>query len=469
MSDGELRFRRACRQDVQAIVRLLASDPLGLARETTGEGELPDAYWQAFDAIDADPPQFLVVAELGGRVVGTLQLTFIPSLTYRGGERAQIEAVRIDAGSRDRGLGHAMVGWAIQQARARGCRLVHLTTDQRRPDALRFYETLGVRASHTGMKLLLPEAHSRSDSKPWLVISWLLGGLSLVVAGAGAGLMSASPERPAQPMAEVTSGTDEQRREQMLNLVACQWGQPGRRRVAGRFGTGGHHQEGVGEHGQGGPAIPGAPAGRPDAGPGRPAVAGLEAFLNGPAASSDPDQGGQRGRSGRPAVVEGQLAGLVVAARQQPVLVSLAARSGSPWSKRTNGPVVQTVAFGAAPGRDPRSGPRRDPPEQGVDPVGVPAGDHPVIAGHHQHIADVSGFKLGSQVRVSAVTLVAGDPGGRHAGVQHSGEMVVASLGLVANPTCLGTPAAYKRSQSSIQARGRYSSRSIMACPASVA
>jgi len=155
MSDGELRFRRACRQDVQAIARLLASDPLGAARETTGEGELPEAYWQAFDAIDADPRQFLVVAELGGRVVGTLQLTFIPSLTYRGGERAQIEAVRIDAGSR-----------AIQQARARGCRLVQLTTDQRRPDALRFYETLGFRASHTGMKLLLPEAHSRSDSKP---------------------------------------------------------------------------------------------------------------------------------------------------------------------------------------------------------------------------------------------------------------------------------------------------------------
>jgi GNAT superfamily N-acetyltransferase len=166
MNDGELRFRRACRQDVQAIARLLASDPLGAARETTGEGELPEAYWQAFDAIDADPRQFLVVAELAGRVVGTLQLTFIPSLTYRGGERAQIEAVRIDAGSRDRGLGRAMVGWAIQQARARGCRLVQLTTDQRRPDALRFYETLGFRASHTGMKLLLPEAHSRSDSKP---------------------------------------------------------------------------------------------------------------------------------------------------------------------------------------------------------------------------------------------------------------------------------------------------------------
>jgi GNAT superfamily N-acetyltransferase len=166
MSDGKPRFRRARRQDVPAIVRLLASDPLGAARETTGTGDLPEAYWQAFDVIDADPRQLLVVADLGGRVVGTLQLTFIPSLTYRGGERAQIEAVRIDAGSRNRGLGRAMVGWAIEQARARGCRLVQLTTDQRRPEALRFYESLGVRATHTGMKLPLPEAPRRSDSEP---------------------------------------------------------------------------------------------------------------------------------------------------------------------------------------------------------------------------------------------------------------------------------------------------------------
>jgi GNAT superfamily N-acetyltransferase len=165
MNDGKLRFRRARQQDVPAIVRLLASDPLGATREARGTSELPGCYCQAFEAIDADPRQFLVVAELGGRVVGTLQLIFIPSLTYRGGERAQIEAVRIDASSRDPGLGHAMVGWAIEQARARGCRLVQLTTDQRRAeaDALRFYQSLGFRATHVGMKLLLSEAQSRSD------------------------------------------------------------------------------------------------------------------------------------------------------------------------------------------------------------------------------------------------------------------------------------------------------------------
>ena len=161
MSESRLRLRRARRQDVQAIVRLLASDPLGATRETGCGDELPEAYWQAFDAIAADPRQLLVVAELDGCVVGTLQLTLIPSLTYRGGERAQIEAVRIDPDSRGHGLGRVMVGWAIEQARARGCRVVQLTTDQRRPEALRFYESLGFRATHTGLKLLLPEVPSR--------------------------------------------------------------------------------------------------------------------------------------------------------------------------------------------------------------------------------------------------------------------------------------------------------------------
>jgi GNAT superfamily N-acetyltransferase len=151
----DLRFRRARREDVSAIVRLLADDPLGTARETSAAAELPEAYWRAFDAIDADPRQLLVVTELEGRVVGTLQLSFIPSLTYRGGERAQVEAVRIEAGSRGRGVGRAMVLWAIQQARLRGCRLVQLTTDRRRPDALRFYESLSFSASHTGLKLPL--------------------------------------------------------------------------------------------------------------------------------------------------------------------------------------------------------------------------------------------------------------------------------------------------------------------------
>jgi len=122
-----------------------------------GRQDLPAAYWRAFEAIDADPRNLLVVAELEGQVVGTLQLTFIPSLTLVGGERAQIEAVRVDGRHRGRGLGGAMLRWAIERARTRGCRLVQLTTDKRRLDALRLYRSLGFQPTHEGLKLRLCE------------------------------------------------------------------------------------------------------------------------------------------------------------------------------------------------------------------------------------------------------------------------------------------------------------------------
>ncbi|HEY7383021.1 MAG TPA: GNAT family N-acetyltransferase [Beijerinckiaceae bacterium] len=147
-------FRRAASSDLPAIVRLLAEDELGRERE---DARLPldQAYAEAFRAIDADPNQLLAVAVDGADVVGTLQLSFIPGLARKGAWRGQIEAVRIAASRRGSGLGRRMFAWAIGECRARGCRLVQLTTDRKRPEAHRFYERLGFVASHTGYKLAL--------------------------------------------------------------------------------------------------------------------------------------------------------------------------------------------------------------------------------------------------------------------------------------------------------------------------
>ena len=147
-------MRRATRADVPAIVALLADDELGRQREDLAD-PLPEAYWEAFAAIDADPRQLLAVAEREGTIVGTLQLTFLPHLTHRGSERALVEAVRIARDARGGGLGRTMLEWAIEQARQRGCRMVQLTTDKQRTDARRFYESLGFEATHEGMKLPL--------------------------------------------------------------------------------------------------------------------------------------------------------------------------------------------------------------------------------------------------------------------------------------------------------------------------
>ena len=158
MTDAALSFRRARATDVPDIVRMLADDPLGATRERDVT-PLPESYACVFLAIDGDPNNELVVAEQDGRVVGVLQLTFIPYLTYQGGWRALIEGVRVDARARSQGLGRALFEWAIGRARERGCHLVQLTTDKTRPDARRFYEGLGFVASHEGMKLLLTTRH----------------------------------------------------------------------------------------------------------------------------------------------------------------------------------------------------------------------------------------------------------------------------------------------------------------------
>ncbi len=148
----DVTFRLAVTSDVPAIVAMLADDQLGATRETPHDVE---PYEHAFAVIDGDPNQMLVVGESAGRVLATLQLTFLPGLSHRGAWRAQIEAVRVDASARGEGVGERLVRWAIGQARVRDCALVQLTSNTSRTDAHRFYERLGFVASHTGFKLAI--------------------------------------------------------------------------------------------------------------------------------------------------------------------------------------------------------------------------------------------------------------------------------------------------------------------------
>jgi len=147
--------RRAQARDVPAIVDLLAADQLGATRDgVRTEADLA-AYQRAFGAIDGDQAHLLVVAEHGGDIVATFQLSFLPGLARRGALRAQIEAVRVREDYRGRRLGEALITWAIDEARRQGCALVQLTSDKSRQAAHRFYERLGFVASHEGMKLRL--------------------------------------------------------------------------------------------------------------------------------------------------------------------------------------------------------------------------------------------------------------------------------------------------------------------------
>ena len=145
-------IRDAVEQDLPAIIALLADDPLGKTREDVAAA---DAYSMAFKAIDADPNNELLVVVDSGRIVGTMQITYAPGLSRKGAWRATLEGVRVDAALRGRGIGRALVNEAITRARARGCRIVQLTSDLSRVDARRFYESLGFSHTHAGMKLAI--------------------------------------------------------------------------------------------------------------------------------------------------------------------------------------------------------------------------------------------------------------------------------------------------------------------------
>ena len=154
MSAHELIFRIARQADVPSIVRLLADDELGSLRERY-EDPIPESYYAAYKLINKDSNHELIVAELNGAVIGTLHLMFLPSLSFQGGLRAQIESVRVDTYHQNHGIGNQMMKWAIERAKARKAHIVQLTTHKSRADAHRFYERLGFKGTHLGMKLSL--------------------------------------------------------------------------------------------------------------------------------------------------------------------------------------------------------------------------------------------------------------------------------------------------------------------------
>jgi GNAT superfamily N-acetyltransferase len=154
MTQPEILFRLATRADLPYIVRMLADDELGRQREKF-EDPLPESYYSAFEQIDNNPNHELIVAERDGEVIGTLHLMFLPSVSFQGGLRAQVESVRVDKRFQSQGIGSQMMKWSLERAKQRGAQVVQLTSHKTRVDAHRFYERLGFKGSHLGMKISL--------------------------------------------------------------------------------------------------------------------------------------------------------------------------------------------------------------------------------------------------------------------------------------------------------------------------
>ena len=148
-----MNFRKATINDVSEIIKMMAEDELGQKREKF-QNPLPNSYLEAFKKIDADENQELIVVENNDlEIIGTLQITYIQYLSYCGGMRAQIENVFIRSDQRGLGIGKSVFEWAINRAKEKKVHLVQLTSDKKRPRAIKFYEDLGFKGSHEGMKL----------------------------------------------------------------------------------------------------------------------------------------------------------------------------------------------------------------------------------------------------------------------------------------------------------------------------
>lgn len=150
-----MNIRRATEKDISKVIELLADDKLGEKREQNKE-PLPDFYMEAFKVINSDKNQELIIVEdKNNEIIGTFQLTFIQYMNYCGGLRAQIESVQVRKDKRGLGIGKLMFQWAIKKSKERKAHLLQLTSDKKRPEAIKFYEDLGFIASHEGMKLHL--------------------------------------------------------------------------------------------------------------------------------------------------------------------------------------------------------------------------------------------------------------------------------------------------------------------------
>jgi GNAT superfamily N-acetyltransferase len=148
-----MKIRPATQKDLPYIIEMIANDKLGQLREDF-QTPLPQYYYDAFDLIDQDANQELVVMVNDlNEIIGTMQLTFVQYLTYKGGIRAQIEAVRVREDQRGKGTGKVLFKWAIKRSKQKGAHLLQLTTDKKRLEALNFYLKLGFKASHEGMKM----------------------------------------------------------------------------------------------------------------------------------------------------------------------------------------------------------------------------------------------------------------------------------------------------------------------------
>ena len=154
---ADLNFIQAKEEDLKFIVDLLIEDDLGKTREELNDSTY-SLYLKAFHLIAKDQNQALIVVKNNSNiVVATCHLSIMPSLSYKGTTRLNIEAVRVKDEFRGQNIGEWMFQKIFEFGKERDAKIFQLTTNKKRTRAKQFYERLGFVASHEGMKFSFKE------------------------------------------------------------------------------------------------------------------------------------------------------------------------------------------------------------------------------------------------------------------------------------------------------------------------
>lgn len=139
MSDDPLQVRPAVAADLPAVLALYAQP------EMDDGAVLPIADAQGLLARFAAYPDYtLYVAEQDGRIVGTFALLVMDNLAHRGAPSAIVEDVVVAPDRHRKGIGGAMMRFAIATAKVKGCYKMMLSANARRERAHAFYQQLGL-------------------------------------------------------------------------------------------------------------------------------------------------------------------------------------------------------------------------------------------------------------------------------------------------------------------------------------
>jgi ribosomal protein S18 acetylase RimI-like enzyme len=144
-----LDIDRAAAGDLPSILRLYAQPGMNDGRVLS-----LDEAAAIFRRMAAYPDYALYVARSADGIVGSFALLIMDNLAHLGAPSAVVEDVCVDERQRGRGIGRAMMTFAIERARARGCYKLSLSSNAARTEAHAFYRALGFQQH--GLSFVVP-------------------------------------------------------------------------------------------------------------------------------------------------------------------------------------------------------------------------------------------------------------------------------------------------------------------------